>query len=55
MRLELTIARNNMQEEIKLISSEWDNVVQCADELLDNLSRLPETAKNDITERMVEE
>ena len=55
MKLEITIARNNIEEEIKLISSDWDNAGQCAAELLNNLSRLPETAKNRITERMVEE
>ncbi len=55
MRLEITIARNNMEEEIKLISSERDNVKQCADELLINLIKLPESAKNEVTERMVEE
>ena len=55
MRLELTIARNNREEELKLISSEWDNVLECAAELLGNLSKLPESAKNEITERMVEE
>ncbi len=55
MRLEITIARNNMEEEIKLISSEWPTILICADELSTNLSNLPESAKNDITERMVEE
>ncbi len=55
MKLELTIARNNMEEEIKLISSEWHTALQCADELLTNITKFPESAKNDITNRMVEE
>lgn len=29
MRMELTIAGYNIEEEIKLISSERDNVLQC--------------------------
>jgi len=28
MKLEITIARNNLEEEIKLISSDWDNAGQ---------------------------
>ena len=55
MRMELTIAGYNIEQEIKLISSERDNVLQCADELLTNITNLPESAKSSITERMVEE
>lgn len=55
MRLELTIARNNMEEEIKLISSDHDYLLNCTGELLETLSTLTKDAKSPIINRMIEE
>ncbi len=55
MRLEITIARNNMEEEIKLISSDHDYLLNCTGELLETLSTLTKDAKSPIINRMIEE
>lgn len=55
MKMEIEIARNNYEEKIKLISSDHDHMLNCAHELLANLSKLAEDAKNPIINRMIEE
>ena len=54
MRLELIIIRNGIGEEIKLITSEKNSIIECTKELLSTLNEIQPKLKGKKIGRMIQ-